>query len=204
MTTLTTYHPANSWLHRARPGVKLLALVLAVTGILLSGTVALVVAELVVTAALYPLARVPSRLLWTHARPLLPFLVLIIGYQSFAAGWRTAVVVGGQLLVAVLLASLVTVTTRVSDMLALFERLARPLERVGVSARRIALVLALTIRCVPMVAAAWTASTDAYRARGLRRGGAWRVAVPVIVRLLRAADALGDAITARGIDVPRD
>ncbi|MGW1027898.1 energy-coupling factor transporter transmembrane component T [Streptomyces sp. NPDC002577] len=122
-----------------------------------------------------------------------------MGFQLVTAGWQRGTVIGGQLLISALLAGLVTVTTRVSDMLALFERLARPLDRVGISSHRIALVLSLTMRCIPMVAQAWQASIDAHRARGLRRGS-WRVVVPVIVRLLRSAESLGDAMTARGAD----
>ncbi|WP_020670688.1 energy-coupling factor transporter transmembrane component T family protein [Amycolatopsis nigrescens] len=195
------YHPGNSWLHRIPAGPKLAGLLVLVTGVLFGGPVWLVGAELVVTALLYPAAGLPPRILWRHTRILLPFLVLIVGFQLLVANWQKAVGIGGQLLIAVLLAGLVTVTTRVSEMLALFEKLARPLDRIGVSSRRAALVLALTVRCVPMVAAAWQSSSDAYRARGMRRGS-WRMVVPVIVRLLRSAEALGDAITARGIDAP--
>ncbi|GHF53687.1 biotin transport system permease protein [Amycolatopsis bartoniae] len=197
--TVGLYLPGGSWLHRTPAGPKLLGLLLAITGVLLTSVPAGIAAELAVTAALYPAARVPWRILWQHTRVLLPFLVLVAGFQLLTAGWERAVVIGGQLLVSVLLAGLVTVTTRVSAMLALFEKLARPLDRVGVSSQRIALTLALTMRCIPMVAQAWQASSDAYRARGLRRGS-WRVVVPVIVRLLRSAESLGDAITARGVD----
>jgi biotin transport system permease protein len=199
MSTLGLYHPGRSWLHRLPAGAKLLGLLLAVTGVLLSHTPALVLAEVVVAAVLYPTAGVPGRILGRHVRALAPFLVLIVAFQWFTAGWPRAVVVAGGLLAAVLLAGLVTVTTRVSAMLALFERLARPLDRVGVSSRRVSLVLALTMRCVPLVATAWQDCRDAYRARGLGRGS-WRMVVPVIVGLIRSAEALGDAITARGLD----
>ena len=199
MSTLGLYHPGRSWLHRLPAGAKLLGLLLAVTGVLLSHTPALVLAEVVVAAALYPAAGVPGRILGRHVRALAPFLVLIVAFQWFTAGWPRAVVVAGGLLAAVLLAGLVTVTTRVSAMLALFERLARPLDRVGVSSRRVSLVLALTMRCVPLVATAWQDCRDAYRARGLGRGS-WRMVVPVIVGMIRSGEALGDAITARGLD----
>ncbi|HWC78485.1 MAG TPA: energy-coupling factor transporter transmembrane protein EcfT [Pseudonocardiaceae bacterium] len=199
MSTLGRYLPGESWLHRMPAGPKLLALLLAVTGVVASGTPGLIGAEVLVSAALYPAARVPLRVLGRHVRALLPFVVLILVFQGFTAGWARAVVVAGGLLASVLLAGLVTVTTRVARMLALFERLARPLDRAGVSSRRVALVLALTVRSVPLVATSWQRCRDAYTARGLGRGS-WRMVVPVIVGLIRSAEALGDAITARGLD----
>ena len=199
MTTLGLYVPGSSWLHRVPAGPKLLGLLLAVTGVLLTTAPVGVAAEVLVSATLYPLARVPLSVLGRHVRALAPFLLVIVVFQVLTAGWARAVVLAGGLLAAVLLAGLVTVTTRVSAMLTLFEKLARPLEKVGVSSRRVALVLALTMRCVPLVAAALQECRDAYRARGLGRGS-WRLVVPLIVRLIRDAEALGDAITARGLD----
>ena len=199
MTTLGLYVPGSSWLHRVPAGPKLLGLLLAVTGVVLTTSPIPVAAEVLVSAALYPTARVPLSILGRHVRTLLPFLVVIVVFQVLTAGWARAVVLAGGLLAAVLLAGLVTVTTRVSEMLALFEKLARPLDRIGVSSRRVALVLALTMRCVPLVASAFQDCRDAYRARGLGRGS-WRLVVPLIVRLVRDAEALGDAITARGLD----
>ncbi|MCP2169403.1 energy-coupling factor transporter transmembrane component T family protein [Goodfellowiella coeruleoviolacea] len=198
--SVTTYHPGTSWLHAVPAGPKLLGLALAVTGVLLTSHVAVVGTELAITALLYPATRMPFRLLWRNTRVLLPFLALVVAFQLLTATWQKSLVIGGQLLIVVLLAGLVTATTKVSTMLVLFERLARPLARVGVSPRRVALVLALTIRCIPLVASAWHTSSDAYRARGMRRTS-WRVVVPVIVRLLRSAEALGEAITARGVAV---
>jgi biotin transport system permease protein len=202
MVTVSLFHQGNSWLHRVPAGPKLAALAVAITGILLTSHPLLIAAELLVIVALYPLSRIPVRILWRNTRLLLPFLVLIAGFQLLTANWERATIISGQLLNTVLLAALVTVTTKVSEMLTLFEKIARPLDRIGASSYRTALVLALTIRCVPLVATAWRASAEAAKARGMR-GNSWRVIVPVIVRLIRSSEALGDAITARGLDDPQ-
>jgi biotin transport system permease protein len=107
--------------------------------------------------------------------------------------------VTGGLLVSVALAGLVTLTTRVTDMLDALMRVLGPVQRVGVDPARIALLLALTIRCVPMLAAIVTSVREAQVARGAGRNPL-ALAVPVVVRTLRAADALGEALTARGLD----
>jgi biotin transport system permease protein len=111
----------------------------------------------------------------------------------------TAIVVTGRLVVAVVLAGLVTLTTRVVDLLDVFERVLGPFRRVGVDAERVALMLALAIRTVPVVAGLAEEVRDAQRARGI--GASPRAfAVPFVVRSLRHADALGEALIARGLD----
>ena len=71
----------------------------------------------------------------------------------------------------------------------------------GVDAERVALVLALAVRAVPVVTGLAAEVRDAQRARGL--GASPRAyAVPLVVRSLRHADALGEALVARGLDDP--
>ena len=61
------------------------------------------------------------------------------------------------------------------------------------------LVLAMTIRCIPLLAGVVAEVTEARRARGL--GFSLRaLAVPVVIGALRTADAMGEALAARGVD----
>lgn len=189
-----TYLPGASVLHRCPPGVKLLLL-----AVLLVGTLRYPVAMLVPTVALYALARVPWRVAWASVRPLWMLLLVTAGFQVLTLGWQRAVEVVCGLLASVALAGLVTLTTRVDAMLDVLARVLRPLRRVGVDPFRIALLLALTIRCVPMLAAIVVSVREAQVARGAGRNPL-ALAVPVVVRTLRAADALGEALTARGLD----
>jgi biotin transport system permease protein len=68
-----------------------------------------------------------------------------------------------------------------------------------VDADRVGLLLALSIRSVPVVAALAAEVRDAQRARGLT-SSVRAFAVPLIVRALRHADQLGEALAARGVD----
>ncbi|MBB5783245.1 energy-coupling factor transporter transmembrane component T family protein [Nonomuraea jabiensis] len=199
MNTFGVYVPGDSLLHRLPAGAKLLALLVVISATLFvrDPVAALTCAALVCLA--YPVSRVGIGHLGTTVVGLLPFLVVILAFQTFTAGWRTAVVLSAQLFTAVVLAGLVTLTTRVADMLELFERLARPLRAFGVRPERVALVLALTIRSVPMALTAWRQAREAYVARGLSRRQHHMV-VPVIVSLIRSAEAVGEAISARGLD----
>ncbi|GAA1036597.1 energy-coupling factor transporter transmembrane protein EcfT [Virgisporangium ochraceum] len=189
-----TYLPGSSPVHRCAPGVKLLLLT-----VLLALTVRYPLAMLAPTVGLYALARVPWRVALSTVRPLWMLLLVTGVFQVLTLGWERAFEVTGGLLVSVALAGLVTLTTRVTDMLDALMRVLGPVRRVGVDPARIALLLALTIRCVPMLAAIVTSVREAQVARGAGRNPL-ALAVPVVVRTLRAADALGEALTARGLD----
>jgi biotin transport system permease protein len=63
----------------------------------------------------------------------------------------------------------------------------------------VGLLVALTIRCIPLIAQIVAEVLEARRARGTR-GSVMALAVPVVVRSLYAADALGEALVARGLD----
>lgn len=194
MSTLGLYHPGASPLHRCPAGPKLGLLAVA-----LAGTLYWPVPMLGVSAALYLLARVPWRLALAQLRPLWPLLVLTATFQVLTASVDRAVAITTGLLAAVALAGLVTLTTRVGAMLDVLAVAARPLRWIRVDPDRVALLLALTIRCVPLLASIAAGVREAQRARGASANPVALV-VPMIVRSLRAADALGEALTARGLD----
>ena len=162
------------------------------------GLVALAVAALVVVAA-YLVARIPWRVAWAQLRPL-RWLVLVLGAaQLVFSGWRLAVAVVGSLVVLVAAAALLTLTTRVSELIDTFTWLVRPLRRLGVDPDRLALLAALTVRTVPVIAGIRDEVADARRARGLERSPR-ALLVPLVVRTVRHADHLGEALVARGVD----
>ncbi|WP_420753333.1 energy-coupling factor transporter transmembrane component T family protein [Rhodococcus sp. O3] len=200
MTTLGLYHPAATPLHRLPAGPKLVATAAAIVALTLwIDRPWQVLPVTAVVAGLYVLARIPVRLAVVQLRPLLWMLAFIGVFQVVVAGWERAVVVCGSLLLAVALAALVTLTTRVTDMLDAIIAGLGPLRRVGVNPERIGLVLVMTIRCIPLLGELVTQVSDARKARGL--GFSLRaLVVPVVVGALRSADAMGEALSARGVD----
>ena len=199
MSTVGLYVPGSGPLYRLPAGAKLLALLLVGVGLVVAADHRVALAALVVALVLYPLVGLPLGRAWSVLRVLWPFLLAIGLFQIVFGEWQTALRLCAQLAALVLFANLVTLTTRVREMLDLFEWMVRPLRHVGAAPDRIALVLALTIRSIPMVAAAWQAAREGYLARGLT-GYPHLLVVPVIVQLLRMADATGEALVARGID----
>lgn len=193
------YVPGETWIHRAPAGVKTLTLIVAAAAVVLVDNPWFLGAGVVGGLALYFAARLGPASILRVVRPLVFFLAVLVLFQGFFAGWDVAALVSARVTVLVLLGALLSLTTPVSAMLALFERVLRPLRVLGVASDRAALVLALTIRAIPMAAQAWQRSREAYLARGLRRRP-HRLVVPVIVSLIRSAEAMGEAMAARGID----
>ncbi|MBB1033189.1 energy-coupling factor transporter transmembrane protein EcfT [Dietzia sp. CQ4] len=195
-----TYQPGHSLLHRLPAGLKILLVCALILAVSLSVRDAWhVLPALGFAAALYAIGRIRPRAAWDQVRPVLPMLLAILVLQWIVADLDTALRVSGALLVAVAVAGLVALTTRVSDMLDAVTRAAQPLRRVGVSPDRVALVLVLTIRAIPLLARQLRQVTEARRARGL--GMSIRaLVVPTVLGALTTADQLGDALAARGVD----
>src|SRR5699024_1786960 len=141
----------------------------------------------------------PPRAAWGQIRPVAPMLLAILALQWIVADLDTALRVSGSLLAAMAVAALVALTTRMADMLDAVTRAAQPLRHVGVSPDRLALVLVLTIRAIPLLARQLRQVTEARKARGL--GMSVRaLVVPTVLGALTTADQLGDALAARGVD----
>ncbi|MBY6351050.1 energy-coupling factor transporter transmembrane component T family protein [Rhodococcoides corynebacterioides] len=194
------YRPGTSLLHRLPAGAKLLLLMAAVIAILILVRRPVdVAAALVAVTAAYAVAGFGPRVLLTQLRPLLWMIVVIAAFQVWLTTPARATVVCGVLLATVGAAGLVTLTTRVTAMLDTVGRALGPLRRVGVDPDRVGLLLALTIRLVPVLTDIVRQVSEARKARGLQ----WSVAAlatPVVVRALRTADALGDSLVSRGVD----
>ena len=194
-----SYLPGNSPVHRAPAGLKL--------ALLAAGLLALGVFRTPLTVALGALlalatglaTRLGPAVLWAQVRPVLLVAVIVGALQVWLAGPVQAAVVVGWLLVAVLAAGLVTVTTPLTDLLDAVVAVTRPLRRRGVDPERVALVRALAGRSVPGVAGLARDVQEARLARGAGRS-VRAFAVPLVIRTVRYADRLGEALAARGVD----
>lgn len=199
MSPMGLYVPGDSVLHRARAGHKLLAMLAAGAGSVFLDEVWQVGVALSLVVLGYLLAGLSPRLAVAQLRPLLWVAGLAAVVHVVVNGWERAAVVVGVLAALVLLAALVTLTTRTTAMVDAMVVACRPLRVLGVDPERVGLLLALGVRSVPVVIGLAEEVREAQQARGL--GASPRAfAVPLIVRSLRHADALGEALVARGVE----
>ncbi|GGE91558.1 energy-coupling factor transporter transmembrane component T family protein [Mycetocola zhadangensis] len=200
MQPLGLYRPGSSVLHRAGAGVKLISLfVLALAASVPPPSIWLLGGLSVLVVTLYLLAGLGFREL---ARQILMIrwlilLVTVTGLLFLPLDVALANVT--RMTLVIVLAGLVTLTTRTSALLDAFEVALSPLRFAGINPQRISLVLALSIRTVPVIAGFAQQLRDAQRSRG-GRVSIRAFVVPLLVLSLRHSDDLADALIARGAD----
>ncbi|GAB1362520.1 energy-coupling factor transporter transmembrane component T [Rhodobacter sp.] len=195
MLTLTS--PVETPLHRLPAGAKLAALAVFTLILFRLASPSALMAALALVAALH----LPWGGRFTgHAlrmlRPLWPFVLVVAVWHLWTRDLEAGLTLLTRMVSAVAAANLVTMTTRLSDMLAVFETLARPLSPI-LPPRRLALAFALVIRFIPALSERTALLAQAWRARSPRRGG-WRLVVPATLAALDNADQAAEALRARG------
>ena len=196
MLTLTS--PVEIWAHRLPAGAKL-GLICAFTVLLfaLKTPTALLIAAAATAALIASGGAAFAKESLTMLRPLWPF-VLIVGLWHL---WTNEPAQGASIVIrmitAVAAANFVTMTTRLTDMITVLETLTKPLARLGLSPRALALALALTIRFIPVTLSRMQVIRESWRARSPRRPG-WRVLLPATLAALDDAEAVAEALRARG------
>lgn len=197
--SLGNYVHRESPIHRMPAGLKVLALMIGGTTLFLIPDLLIMIAVLAVTIALYPVARIPMSVLVAQIRPVFWIFLLIFAFQLFTRDAAFAAMVVARFVALLLLASLVTLTTPASEMIDAIERRIGWMRVIGANPAKISLSLSLALRFIPVVAEITSEVREAQRARGLERS-VIAVALPVIIRTLKMADDVADAIDARGYD----
>ena len=217
------YYAADSPVHALDARAKLLCALAALVAIFCVSGAAQLVAVAAFTFAVLVASRVPGGRVLAAVRPLVVFLAVLSLFNLFfvqsgdvlaslgplaitTGGIRAAVLYTARFALALVLGSLVLLTTTPTQLADAFDSLLSPLSRVGLPGHEIAMVFALMLRFVPTIADEASAIMDAQALRGgaFDEGGPVRrirSLVPVVVALLasglRHADGLARALDAR-------
>ena len=196
MLTLTS--PVDTWAHHLPAGPKLGLLCLwTVLLYALTSPAALTLAALAVLALLASCGTLFLTTALKLLRPLWPFVVIVAMWHLWLGDLPGGAVILLRLITAVAAANFMTMTTRLSDMIAVITWAVRPLRRTGLDPATLALAIALVIRFIPVMLLRMEQIRDAFRARSPRRPG-WRVLVPALLAALDDADHVAEALRARG------
>jgi biotin transport system permease protein len=202
--TLALYVPRRSVVHRLPAGAKLLGL--AVLAVVLFALPTLTAAGAALAGVLVVgllVARLPVAVLARQARAVRWWLLALLVVHALTTDLRTGSHVALRLLTLVLAAAVVTATTRVSEMVAVVERLCAPLRLVGVRPARVGLAITMALRFIPVLVERTERIREAQAARGGRPRGvrALRTTVaPLLVQVLQMAHDVSEALDARGAD----
>ena len=197
---LTSLHiEGDSPLHRLGAGFKLGALALVSIGLFLIDShlalaLCLAAAVLAYLSSGVGLAEGLRRL-----RPVLWSLAFLMLLNLFFMPAREVAVLALRILSLVFCAAAITATTPVAGMMAVVDRLARPLERLGALRPGDAgLALGLCLRFVPDILGRYETLREAHKARGLKLRLPTLLG-PLIILTLKQADDVAMAIDARGL-----
>ena len=196
---LTLYRPGDGPLHRMPAGPKALVLLAIVLGVSLLPSVWWSAAAVAgVTVLAFAVSGLGMRELGRQLVAVRWVVVITLAGQLLFLSAEAAVANTSRVLAAILLAGLLTLTTRVTDLLDAVERILAPFRRLGLDPQRVALLLTVTLTTLPVLARLAAGVREAQRARGARAGIVTFV-VPFLVVSLKHADELGEALTARGV-----
>lgn len=192
------YRPGSTLIHRLPAPVKLGGLlVLGIALAFIPGWRSAVIAF----AVSFAIATIARMRLMQVLRSML-VLMLVVGslaaYLAWQHGWERSVAVVGDLLALALLATVVTATTPVDEVLDTVTRALGPLRRVGVNPDQVALAFSLMLRGIPISLQIAQETRMAARARGLHRNPRATL-TPMVIRMVSHARKTGEALHARGI-----
>jgi energy-coupling factor transport system permease protein len=232
--TIGQYLAIGSFVHRMDPRFKLLCFVLIVGAITFSTTLTANAILLVVVFGLVALSRIPIRYALSGLKPAIPIMVVIATLQilfstnafgsnqncvsffrwgpfdSDTCGIRLAIVSAARFVDLLILSSLLTFSTTITELTLGTERLLAPLQRrFNVPVHELALTMTIALRFVPTLAEELERIVKAQVSRGAQIGRRSRFAfaqqmrtmipliVPLFLSALRRAEDLILAMEAR-------
>ena len=191
------YLPGNTRLHRASAGLKLAVLAVASTALMWVHSPALLFVVCVLVCLSVRSTGASLQQIWQQVRPLVWLLLVLGGLSVWSHGVLQTLEMILRLCTLVLAALVVSMTTPLTQMMHVVARLLQPFERLGwVDAERVALGVGLTLRLSPELGVQWQDIREAQLARGLKPSPL-TMGVPMLLRTLRRADEIAQAIDAR-------
>ncbi len=231
--TIGQYLALGSFIHKMDPRVKLLSFVLLVAAITFSASITANAILLLVIFALVPFSKIPLRYALSGLKPAIPIVLLLAALQilfytsGFAGGancvsffhWgpiesntcgvQLAVVSAARFIELLVLTSLLTFSTTVTELTLGTEQLLAPLSRFNFPAHELALTMTIALRFIPTFAEELERIMKAQVSRGADLGGQGRLRfvqqtrallpliVPLFLSALRRAEDLILAMEAR-------
>ncbi len=232
--TIGQYLALGSFVHKMDPRIKLLAFVLLVGAITFSASYTANAILLLVVFALVPLSKIPIRYALSGLKPAVPIVLLLAALQillytsafagagqncvsflrwgpidSNSCGVQLAVVSAARFIELLVLTSLLTFSTTVTELTLGTEQLLAPLQRFNFPAHELALTMTIALRFVPTFAEELERIMKAQVSRGADLGQQGRLrfiqqtrallplVVPLFLSALRRAEELILAMEAR-------
>ena len=196
--TGSLYLPGQTWLHRVWVGPKLAVLLVSGACLMYLHAPSWLFVCFVLVCVLLRQTGASFLRVRQQMQALLWLLLTLGGLSAWSQGFVQALEMVLRVATLVLGALVVSLTTPLTEMMRVVEFLLTPLQRLGwVKADRVALAIGLTLRLIPELSVQWHEIREAQLARGLRLNPL-TLAVPMLIRVLRRAEEIAEALDARG------
>lgn len=216
------YVETHSIFHRLDPRAKLVSMVLLMLSFLLLHSVSSYLAATIFVFGIIRLSKIPLRFIWRGLRPILFILIFTFIYNALftkgtvlwswsfievtTEGLRSGASFAWRIILLILLASMLTLTTKPLDLSYGLEKLFSPLSKLGVPVEQFSLMVVIAIRFIPTIKEELDRILLAQKARGydltslpLRRRilAYLPLIVPLLFTTIQRAEQLSYAIDAR-------
>jgi energy-coupling factor transport system permease protein len=218
------YIPGKSLIHKMDPRAKLLCLLLFIVFLFVSRHPAFFILAISLTVLTFIAAGIPFRFYLKGIR----IIALIISFTFilhlfvtregpplletplftiYTGGVTEGAFIALRLLIIVIMASLITLTTTPVDLTDGLEKLMKPFGKLGVPTHELAFMMAIALRFIPTLLEETAKIIKAQMARGANftHGSLWRrikafvpVLIPLFVQSFKRAEDLAVAMEARG------
>ena len=189
----------TTFIHRLPAGLKLFIVFFVSIGLFYFASLPLAIVSLIVVWCLFSLAGFQFFKPLFELRKISWLLVALFIIQYFSVNFESAALIVIRLSSLLLLATLVTLTTPFSKMMACFEKLFSFMRVFGVNPAKISLGLSLTLRFIAVFSDISQEVREAQKARGLEKS-VFAVIMPVLIRSLKVQADVAAAIEARCFD----
>ncbi len=126
-----------------------------------------------------------------------PILLVILVWHGVTGTAAQGLAMTLRLVTIIALSNLMTMTSRLSDLLGLVQRAFMPVRKMGVNTRPIEIAVALVVRYTPVLIVKGGMLVEAWRARSHKRTN-WRVVFPLCLVAIDDAERVAEALKARG------
>lgn len=228
--TLGRYIPIDSFMHRFDPRAKMIAMLTLMVAIFIpSGFLGYIGVFLVICIGIYT-SKLNLKFFWNAMKPMFFMLgvLLIINVLVVRSGdplitigsfsiYTNALSQTGyialRLIFMIIITTLLTATTKPTDLTVALEDLMKPLKKIGVPANEIAMIISIALRFIPTLIEETQRIIKAQTSRGvdLEEGSikekvmaVLSLIVPLFVSSYQRAEELANAMEARGYVPNRD
>jgi len=221
--TLGQYYSCDSFIHRLDPRTKLFAIIMLMTGLLVSNRPLMISGFLFLLLFIIVLSKIPANLIFKNLRPFILLFVLTMIVHLFWSSGRILtkiplihlnITIEGlslgikyslRLALLIILAAILTLSTSPIELTDALERILKPLKKFRVPTHEIVMMLTLSLRFIPTLIEEAEKIKNAQISRGATFDGhlinriksTIPLILPLFISSFRRADDLALAMDSR-------